>query len=101
MALYDSVIVILLILLFTFFADHYMWAAKASKSIITALGLALGFGWEKCFDLAVDHAGDYVSPYGDTAIWAKVIMCIGLVAIVFPAWTHYILIVANPDVLEA
>merc|ERR1719375_535459 len=94
MALFDSTVVVLLLFLIFFAAQHSQIADHALKPFTTALGLALGFSWEKTFDVAIDNIGDKL---GDGASenskhLIKILMCVGLIAIVMPAWTHFILL---------
>lgn len=66
--------------------------AQAMRSICVALGILVGFGWEKAFDKAVDKLGagaakfTMMKPEFDKAILAFV-----LCALVVPAWRWYIL----------
>lgn len=69
-------------------------ADTAIRSIMSAMGLLIGFGWEQCFDASVDalaqKADDcefaLVNPH--TAKLALTLFCSGLL---IPAWKWYIL----------
>jgi hypothetical protein len=62
---------------------------RAVHSLIIALGVLVGFSWEKCFDVAVDQTADNLG--GMPAPLVKLLMAATLCVIVVPAWRWYIL----------
>jgi len=58
---------------------------------IATIGVMVGFAWERCFDIAIEdiaHSGSLVQV--SPGITSSVIACL-LLAVVLPAWHHYIL----------
>lgn len=65
-------------------------ADRAIRTIITSLGLVIGFSWEQCFDMAVESITERMS--GDAPkCWPKLLITLFLAIIVLPAWRLYIL----------
>lgn len=62
---------------------------KIIETIIAALSILMGFGWEQSFDVAVDVISEKVDKYIPKA-FARLIMSFSLWALVFPAWKRYI-----------
>eukprot|EP00442_Polarella_glacialis_P000292 CAMPEP_0115115950 /NCGR_PEP_ID=MMETSP0227-20121206/42999_1 /TAXON_ID=89957 /ORGANISM="Polarella glacialis, Strain CCMP 1383" /LENGTH=687 /DNA_ID=CAMNT_0002516723 /DNA_START=46 /DNA_END=2110 /DNA_ORIENTATION=+ len=74
-------------------ADAGHGGAKANdaiRSTVVALGILIGFSWEKCFDTAVDNTAESGLIVFPPAI-TKLLLAIVLAAIVVPAWRWYIL----------
>eukprot|EP00927_Polykrikos_kofoidii_P017750 TRINITY_DN1810_c1_g1_i3.p1 TRINITY_DN1810_c1_g1~~TRINITY_DN1810_c1_g1_i3.p1 ORF type:complete len:595 (-),score=95.71 TRINITY_DN1810_c1_g1_i3:159-1943(-) len=59
------------------------------KRIIGAVGVAIGFGWEQCFDKAGEVLAE--SLHGHGAVFFKVGFGIVMASILIPAWRFYIL----------
>eukprot|EP00929_Paragymnodinium_shiwhaense_P080422 TRINITY_DN41942_c0_g1_i1.p1 TRINITY_DN41942_c0_g1~~TRINITY_DN41942_c0_g1_i1.p1 ORF type:complete len:650 (+),score=191.55 TRINITY_DN41942_c0_g1_i1:69-1952(+) len=64
---------------------------KTLRILIESLGILVGFSWEKCFDTAVSS----LSSASPNPAYVKLLLAIGLAAIVVPARNWYIL----PDLL--
>eukprot|EP00933_Yihiella_yeosuensis_P080700 TRINITY_DN94167_c0_g1_i1.p1 TRINITY_DN94167_c0_g1~~TRINITY_DN94167_c0_g1_i1.p1 ORF type:complete len:717 (-),score=128.34 TRINITY_DN94167_c0_g1_i1:157-2307(-) len=69
---------------------------KAVQSVVNALGVLIGFSWEKCFDSAVDNTAEKESHILPAAL-TKLVLAVVLAVIICPAWRWYIL----PQVKEA
>lgn len=69
--------------------------AKTIKVLINALSILIGFGWEKAFDVGVEHISMAVEPNLPASFsnvcWFKLFLSIILCLIVMPAWRLYIL----------
>lgn len=64
------------------------------RSIVMALGILIGFSWEKSFDVAVASIASTVHALPEAA--TKLLLGLSLVTLVIPAWRLHIL----PTVLE-
>jgi len=67
---------------------------RAAKSIVLALGLLIGFTWERAFDVAFEELEEhYAEHHSSKWLGHAIVTCVSLVltAIVAPAWRHYIL----------
>jgi len=64
-----------------------------------AISLAVGLGWEHLFDTALEDAGEFVEDPTRKKLFVSLIT-LALVAVVFPAWTVYMLPKHDPELLE-
>lgn len=64
-----------------------------------AISLAVGLGWEKLFDTALEGAGEFVEDPIKKKLFVSFIT-LALVAVVFPAWTVYMLPKHDPELRE-
>lgn len=71
-------------------------ADKAIRSIVVALGVLVGFSWERSFDTATDYAVNSLLPAYRNPL-SKLLLSLALSLIVLPAWRIYIL----PNALRA
>lgn len=75
-------------------AAYTTGARRATNSIETALGLLVGFSWERAFDVGfeeIEHSLEHrIETHVPATVWV-VIMSTVLLAIVAPAWRHFIL----------
>merc|ERR1712050_700296 len=62
---------------------------KAIRAVVQALGILIGFSWEKAFDTAVEGVSDFISFFPPSG--TKLGMAIVLAAVVVPAWRMHIL----------
>eukprot|EP00931_Biecheleriopsis_adriatica_P106051 TRINITY_DN80562_c0_g1_i1.p1 TRINITY_DN80562_c0_g1~~TRINITY_DN80562_c0_g1_i1.p1 ORF type:complete len:572 (+),score=171.53 TRINITY_DN80562_c0_g1_i1:140-1717(+) len=81
------------------FTRSLSWAEKkalhkrqgvAIRSTVMALGVLIGFAWEKCFDVAVDATAEKEAKILPAA-FTKMVLAFLLATIVIPAWRWYIL----------
>merc|ERR1719379_1263572 len=69
-------------------ADWTDARADASiKELIGAIGILVGFGWEQCFDQAVDCLSSAL-PHPHLSKLLLALFCVGIVV---PAWRWYLL----------
>merc|ERR1711972_163039 len=61
---------------------------KAIRAVVQALGILIGFSWEKAFDTAVEEVVDEVSFLPPPI--PKLALALILAAAVIPAWKWYI-----------
>jgi len=65
--------------------------AEASKlaipQLVLAVGLLVGFAWERCFDMGLDTISELHGPYAHIITHA---LQVGLLVIVVPAWSKYV-----------
>jgi len=67
-------------------------ADKAIEKIILALGILIGFSWEKSFDVSVGQVAEVMHYCSKIPVSiAKLLMALLLMALVVPAWRIYIL----------
>jgi len=64
-----------------------------------AISLAVGLGWEHLFATALEDAGEFVEDPVKKKLFVSFIT-LALVAVVFPAWTVYMLPKHDPELLE-
>jgi len=57
------------------------------KELIPAVGLMVGFAWERCFDMGLDTISEL---HGKYAYYTTHLLELGLLAIVLPAWSKYV-----------
>lgn len=88
MAIINSVIVIVAIIVLDFIADRVTVNARALRSLSDALGLLLGLSWEAAFDQAVESAHE---EFHSNALVLKIVMGFCMCVVVTPAWQLYIL----------
>jgi len=93
LALKITMIALVLILVVDILADHLEVGKgkRAMRSLELALGMLIGFSWEKAFDVAVEgiveHAGENGMP-----VWlVEGFLVTGSLLAVVPAWKWYIL----------
>lgn len=63
---------------------------KAIRGTVLAIGVLIGFGWERCFDAAVDSTAEQDAKIVPPTL-TKVGLALVLASIVLPAWRWYIL----------
>merc|ERR1719161_3288493 len=91
MALVDSVLVVLTILIIDYLSYH-------TRSMMTALGVFLGLAWHVAFDQAVEGIEEKFAQHDiGKQLKLKLGMTFGLCLVVLPAWWQYIL----PRAMEA
>jgi len=61
----------------------------AAAQLTLALGLLVGFSWERCFDMGLDTLGDIHG--GEAANVVKHALPVALVCMALPAWKMYVL----------
>lgn len=61
----------------------------AIRSLISTLGVLVGFSWEKCFDVAVDNIAEKIESVPPEL--TKLALALVLASSVLPAWRWYIL----------
>lgn len=74
--------------------NHKSDTDQAIRSIVQAFGILIGFSWEKAFDTAVQSCTAVISFMPPA--WSKLVLAIGLAAVVIPAWRMHIL----PTIME-
>lgn len=62
----------------------------AMRATVLAIGVLIGFAWEKCFDVAVDETAEREADKVPPAL-VKVVLALMLATLVVPAWRWYIL----------
>jgi len=62
----------------------------AMRSTVMAIGVLIGFAWEKCFDVAVDETAEKEGSILPPS-FIKIILAAMLATLVLPAWRWYIL----------
>jgi hypothetical protein len=67
---------------------------KVVRSVVSSLGILIGFAWEKAFDIAVEVTAESVEVVPDVV--SKLLMSLVLAGIVIPNWTFHIL----PKIIE-
>lgn len=70
------------------------------RGSFAAVGLMVGFSWEKAFDCAADGVGDLELFGGADRKLLKALFSLGLLIIVFPAWMVYILPKSDSELKE-
>jgi len=63
---------------------------KSIRELIKALGILIGFAWEKSFDASVESVSDEAAHYCPEPV-TKLIMSLIICVTVIPAWRWYIL----------
>jgi len=63
---------------------------KAIRAVVQALGILIGFSWEKAFDTAVEGVSESTEKYAPPS-GTKLVMAIVLAGVVVPAWRMHIL----------
>eukprot|EP00927_Polykrikos_kofoidii_P019826 TRINITY_DN192_c0_g1_i2.p1 TRINITY_DN192_c0_g1~~TRINITY_DN192_c0_g1_i2.p1 ORF type:complete len:297 (-),score=43.63 TRINITY_DN192_c0_g1_i2:176-1042(-) len=61
----------------------------AIKQIIRAIGILVGFGWEQCFDVAVEELSEAMPP--KIQHWTKMALGLFCICIITPAWKWHLL----------
>lgn len=68
---------------------------RSLQSLELALGMVIGFSWEKAFDLALESIGESLEEFhGFTPNWCiflRTALFCGMLAVVLPAWLLYVL----------
>eukprot|EP00928_Gymnodinium_smaydae_P087004 TRINITY_DN7136_c0_g1_i1.p1 TRINITY_DN7136_c0_g1~~TRINITY_DN7136_c0_g1_i1.p1 ORF type:complete len:531 (-),score=142.89 TRINITY_DN7136_c0_g1_i1:100-1692(-) len=65
--------------------------ARSVRSLVLALGILVGFAWEKSFDIAMEDVAHSGRLFGIPPTLTTYIMGIVLCVVVLPAWRWYIL----------
>jgi hypothetical protein len=68
---------------------------RSIRNLHLALGVVVGFSWEKCFDLAVEHILESAGEEHE-AIYRVLVSGLSL-ATVLPAWLWYVIEKASPE----
>lgn len=64
----------------------------AMRATVLAIGVLIGFAWERCFDVAVDETAEREASEGILPpSLVKVVLALMLATLVVPAWRWYIL----------
>lgn len=64
---------------------------KGCDQVIDALGLVVGFAWEKCFDAAVEVIVDQEKEAGYNPHLLRITLTVCICLILVPGWRYYIL----------
>lgn len=72
-------------------ADYGVLPPKALRSVISALGLLVGFSWERSFHIALSDVGALGARFGLPPGIGLHCAALLLVLVVLPAWYYYIL----------
>jgi len=66
--------------------------SEASKlaipQLVLAVGLLVGFAWERCFDMGLDTISELHGPYAHIIVH---VLQVALLILVLPAWSSYVL----------